>query len=225
MIFIVIDRAAAILTFEEVPPILVAETSGDDDGDGMNDDVNRFDRLSYAPLEEDRHLVVAEGGRAVSYSIHLTQPPKIRAGSNNLVELRMSASNCNGRLLFNISSPEYNQTWVDDIYEEKTFSMYFSRDDFDVPHNVTVTLLQDLQYHETTMCTLITISTAGDQLFATDRTDHQYRWQDPRGIVWFAPQISTFGFNGDLDVTMLDDEPVWMDQVCLAMCPSSAVTV
>eukprot|EP00750_Incisomonas_marina_P029260 INCI7084.4.p1 GENE.INCI7084.4~~INCI7084.4.p1 ORF type:complete len:1903 (+),score=332.97 INCI7084.4:664-5709(+) len=212
MIFIVIDRAAAILTFEEVPPILVAETSGDDDGDGMNDDVNRFDRLSYAPLEEDRHLVVAEGGRAVSYSIHLTQPPKIRAGSNNLVELRMSASNCNGRLLFNISSPEYNQTWVDDIYEEKTFSMYFSRDDFDVPHNVTVTLLQDLQYHETTMCTLITISTAGDQLFATDRTDHQYRWQDPRGIVWFAPQISTFGFNGDLDVTMLDDEPVWMDQ-------------
>lgn len=211
--FDVIDRAAAIYTFEEVPPLILSHTGGDDDGDGLNDDANRFDRVSYAPLEEDDHLVLAEGARAVSYSIHLTQPPKIKPGIESIVELRMSASDCGGRLLFNISSPEYNQTWVTDIYEEKTFSLTFTRDDFDVPHNVTVTQLQDLQYHDTSACTLTTISTcASDELFTTNAGDHQYRGQDPQGIVWFAPQISVFGFNGHLEVTLLDDEPQWMDQ-------------
>ena len=210
--FNVIDRAAAILTFEEVPPMLLADTAGDDDGDGTNDDVNRFDRVSYAPLEEDSHLVVAEGARAVSYNIHLTQPPKVRSDEESVVELRMSASDCDGRLLFNITSPEYNQTWATDVYEEKTFSLFFTRDTYSIPHNVTVTLLQDLQHHATQTCTLVTISAAQDQLFSTDRSDHQYRWQDPRGIIWFAPQISRFAFNGDLSVTMLDDDPSWMDQ-------------
>jgi hypothetical protein len=149
--FDVIDRSAAIVTFEEVPPLLLVAGAGDDDGDGLNDNTNRYGDISYAPLlpvdgpDGASHMVVAEGARAMSYSVHLTQPPKVTPGTDStdaVVELRMSASDCNGRLLFNVTSPEYNQSWVAEVYEEKTFSLLFTRATFDIDHNVTLSLLQ-----------------------------------------------------------------------------------
>ena len=171
--------------------------------------MNRHGKYSHPVFKRSKHMEVVEGARALVFYIKLRLEPKNQSD----VHIDIYAEEaCAGRLLFNISSPKYNRSWVPGLYRDKSFSFTFSATNYSHIHNVSVTALQDLEYHSTTRCTLRLHATSQDQLYNTEEGDNEHPWDDPVGVVWFIPQIDNRSFDGILHLDIIDDDEWWMFQ-------------
>ena len=170
---------------------------------------NRHGKYSHPVFNRSKHMEVVEGARALVFWLKLRLEPKKLSDVH--IDIYAEDS-CAGRLLFNISSPKYNRSWVPGLYRNKSFSFTFSASNFSHIHNVSVTALQDLEYHSTTRCTLRLHATSQDQLYNTEEGDNEHPWDDPVGVVWYAPQIDNRSFDGILHLDIVDDDEWWMVQ-------------